>query len=228
MCLNRPSAKWQISRICVAILFIALMIMLTGCGEQDIGQLVNNGVDKAENGYNAVTGANWSGMWLSTCFIVKRWVPVIMVGSFLIGYLSYRLFTRLKEAQKFALTTLMIYVPVAAFVFGYIYCYIYGVANGSAMPDGVSILLPDATTGLFVTNGIGSLPEIWYNVAVTYAVGYVVAMVLSVAGGIALYLVFKTNREIQKFAKSSLVFGNSVLLVMFGFVYPFLYEVFNF
>lgn len=128
-------------------LLLCVTLLFTACGEQDInavvdrgGQTLQTGVSAAEevgvgvtetvkNSYTQVRYNAIPELWYATCITAKRWAPVIMVGSFLIGFILFQLFRKNKEIQKFALTTLMIKVPAIVFVAVYVYAFLYGILN---------------------------------------------------------------------------------------------------
>lgn len=68
-------------------------------------------------------------MWYNFCIVSKRWAPVIIVASFLIGFTIYDVFKKNKEIQKWAFSLLMVKIPLFVFVAIYAFAFLYGVFN---------------------------------------------------------------------------------------------------
>lgn len=68
-------------------------------------------------------------LWYNFTIIADRWVPVIVVGSFLTGFLIKELFRKTRDIQKWATDTLMIKIPIIAMVAVPIYGGLYKLLN---------------------------------------------------------------------------------------------------
>lgn len=68
-------------------------------------------------------------VWYNFTVIADRWVPVIVVGSFLIGFLIKELFRKTRDIQKWATDTLMIKVPIVTIVAVPVYGALYKLLN---------------------------------------------------------------------------------------------------
>jgi len=126
------------------LLFAIMSISFAGCSAmpQDMSALIEEQkVDEAkekakekgeevEGGINHFTKVSIPEFWYQTCSVLKRWAPVFIVGSILLGILLIEVFRKNKEIQKFAWTVLIFKVPLITFIFVYVYAFLYGVFNG--------------------------------------------------------------------------------------------------
>ena len=68
-------------------------------------------------------------VYYNACVIAKRWAPLVMVISFLVGFVIYDVFKKNKEIQKWAFSLLMLKIPLFVFIGVYVFSYLYGVLN---------------------------------------------------------------------------------------------------
>ncbi len=68
-------------------------------------------------------------LWYNFTVIADRWAPVVIVGSFLIGFIIYELFRKTRDIQQWAVKTLMIKLPGFVFVLVYVYSGLYKLLN---------------------------------------------------------------------------------------------------
>lgn len=208
-------------------------MLLSGCSLPSIDSVVpgaSSGIDSVVNGVK--DGAQSAGnavvdgaenllkqdiprTWYFICQICKRWVAAVIVGSILIGVLLNEVFKTLKEVQKFAWVTLMVKIPLLTFLAVYVFAALYSVIGG---------------TQAYVMD-IGSrwtvIPEAWNALSVRCMTWAPWVMGGSVLSGILVYEVFKSNKEIRRFAYSVLMFKVPIVLFVFVYLYKFLYWVFN-
>ena len=64
-------------------------------------------------------------LWYNGSIYAKRWVPVIVVGSMLLGWIIYDIFKKVREIQKRAFDLLIIKTPIFTFVALYVYSFLY-------------------------------------------------------------------------------------------------------
>lgn len=118
------------NRRIVAVFIAILAFFLSGCGETDVNVLVEG--KQQESGIvsemNTLMQDGIPELWYRTCLVCKRWAPVIIVGCILLGILLIEIF-KTKEIQKFALTVLILKIPLVVILFVYVYSFLYGVFN---------------------------------------------------------------------------------------------------
>ena len=126
---------------------LATLFLLSGCGEQDVSVLIDQGsetakdvgqevgqaagqvADTVSSGYQEFRFSTIPEFWYSTCVTAKRWAPVLIVGSILLGLSIYSIFKKNKDIQRFALMTLILRIPLVVLLFVYVYAFLYGVLN---------------------------------------------------------------------------------------------------
>lgn len=68
-------------------------------------------------------------LWYNFTVVADRWAAVVIVGSFLIGFLIKEVFRKTRDIQKWAVDTLMIKVPIFVVVLVFVYSGIYRLLN---------------------------------------------------------------------------------------------------
>lgn len=108
---------------------MTLCLMFTGCAQST--DVLNDAASEQSliSGDVSVTFLDLPEVWYNTCIICKRWAPVVMVGSWIIGAVILEIFRKNKEVQKWAYSVLIFKIPGFTFLFVYVYTYFYGVFN---------------------------------------------------------------------------------------------------
>lgn len=113
-----------------AILFF--LLAFSGCEKQSLNDYFTEGkeinLENLENKeYVLSSFQKYEKQWLNMCIDLRKYGPIAMAISFIIGMLVYFLFQFEKTIQKFALFGMMIGFPVMVFIVIYTACYLYGV-----------------------------------------------------------------------------------------------------
>ena len=128
----------QFSLIC-AILFWASII--TGCAGrsqetdffEQVGSDIRMELEEKDNGHSGPAD-NFSVLtlpehWYNFSIYLKRWAPVVIVGSLVLGWVVYDVFKRNREVQKWAFSLLIVRIPVITLLVVYVYSALYRMLN---------------------------------------------------------------------------------------------------
>ena len=72
---------------------------------------------------------NLPELWYNGSVYAKRWAPVLIVGSLLLGWIIYDVFKKVPEVKKWALNFMIIKIPIFTLVIVYVYSFLYGMLN---------------------------------------------------------------------------------------------------
>lgn len=173
---------------------------------------------------------NFSEFWYTFCINYDRWACVIIVLSILVGIILYDVFKKNREIQRWALSVLSIRVPCITFIMVYVFGFLYtalsasgGAASGRATERAQRVAWVLESVHIGLKDRLLYFPELWYGFCINYSVISCVIMVLSVLAGVILCEVFKKNTEVQRWARSKLIFRIPVVVFVMVPVYRFLY-----
>ena len=126
-------SSWK--RVYLCMIAMIIISLLTGCGQGSLYEEIYgmNQADilaqVAEEGSDLGSELGFPDMVYRTCIQMKKWVPLIMVGSWLSGIFISIVFKNSKEIRKWALFTLILGIPLISFVSVYLLCFLYGSFN---------------------------------------------------------------------------------------------------
>lgn len=122
-------------RIPLYLIVIIIVLLLTGCGQESLYEEIY-GMNQADilsqvagEGSGLNSAPDFPDLVYRTCIQMKKWTPIIMVGSWLLGIFISIVFRSSKEIRKWALFTLILGIPLISFVSVYILCFLYGSFN---------------------------------------------------------------------------------------------------
>lgn len=124
------SKKIMKAKLLLTVIVMFCVFGLTACNGQDMDVLIHDEPELSnEAGQNTAWSWDIPKLWYDTCIVCKRWAPVVIVGSILLGIILLEIFKTNKEIQKFAWMVLIIKIPLIAIIFVYMYSFLYGVFN---------------------------------------------------------------------------------------------------
>lgn len=121
------------NKICMSLLLISICLMFAGCEQASLDDIIDEpfSVESHEE-ISAGRIYGLSGLpelWYDSAILCKRWAALFIVGSILLGLLLMDVFRTNKEIKKFALTILVIKLPIIFLLVVYLYTFLYGVFN---------------------------------------------------------------------------------------------------
>lgn len=122
----------RIGIIIICIFISILSVCICGCGKKDTYEETGVELGIVEEGYVNTKPESLMAvpaMWYNFCIVMKMWAPVIIVGSVLVGMLVYDVFKKNREIQQWAVSVLIIKIPLFVFIGVYVFAFIYGVMN---------------------------------------------------------------------------------------------------
>lgn len=231
--LTISDAQFMKIRLFGCLSIVMVTVLFSGCNLPAIDSVIPGASSNIENVVSGVKdGAQSAGemviggadnflkqdvprTWYFICQVCKRWIAAVIVGSVLFGVLLNEVFKTLKEVQKFAWVTLIVKIPLLSFLSIYVMAALYGVIGGKY---GYAVNL----SGAWCT-----IPDAWNALCGRCMAWAPWVMSGSILSGIAVYEIFKSNKEIRRFAYGVLMFKVPIVLFIFVYLYSFLYWVFN-
>lgn len=123
---------------------VILIVALTGCGKKtdfidgvetqistQMGSAagISTETSKAVEHSGTFRLSNLPEYWYNVGVYAKRWAPMIIVASMVLGGVIYDIFKKNREVQKWAFDLLVIRIPLITFVLVYLYAFLYRMLN---------------------------------------------------------------------------------------------------
>ena len=128
---------WKQVGVILGMLF--LILMFGGCGKQEQGDFLEQlqgeiSTEMVASGEQTEIKSTVSVLslpehWYNFSIYMKRWAPVIIVASLILGWLLYDIFKKNREVQKWAFDFLIIRIPVFTLIIVYVYAILYRMLN---------------------------------------------------------------------------------------------------
>lgn len=77
--------------------------------------------------FGLYNGEIYAAEWYNIGIICKRWTPVIVCGSWILGWIVIEVFRKSKEIQKWTWMVMIFKLPGITILIMYLYCLLYGV-----------------------------------------------------------------------------------------------------